>query len=123
MLVAVVGLFLLVELPLAVLEIVLMVDNTADLDLLDASRRNACEQLVNFFILLSYPLNFFIYCAMSRQFRDTFRGLFAPGPCCVGPQTAIDAPGPPPPRPGTAAAAAVAMETAKLDDVRLGDER
>ena len=76
MLVAVVGVFLLVELPLAGLEIVLMVDNTASLGLLDARRRDMYEQLVNLFILLSYPINFFIYCAMSRQFRDTFRRLF-----------------------------------------------
>jgi len=33
---------------------------------------------LNLFILLSYPLNFFIYCAMSRQFRDAFREL-----CCL----------------------------------------
>lgn len=31
---------------------------------------------LNLVILLSYPLNFFIYCAMSSQFRDTFRALF-----------------------------------------------
>ena len=80
MLVAVVGVFLLVELPLAGLEIVLMVDNTAKLDLLDDGRRDLYEQLVNLFILLSYPMNFFIYCAMSQQFRQTFRGLF--GACC-----------------------------------------
>jgi hypothetical protein len=30
----------------------------------------------NFFILLSYPLNFFIYCGMSKQFRETFKRLF-----------------------------------------------
>ena len=85
MLVAVVGVFLLVEMPLAILGIVLMVDNTASLDMLDAQRRDLYEQLINLFILLSYPMNFFIYCAMSRQFRQTFRGLFAthPGSCCV----------------------------------------
>ena len=79
MLVAVVGVFLLVEFPLAILVIVLMVDNTFDLDLLDSRRRDMYEQLVNMFILLSYPINFFIYCGMSQQFRDTFCGLFARG--------------------------------------------
>lgn len=29
-----------------------------------------------FFILLSYPLNFFIYCGMSRQFRATLCAVF-----------------------------------------------
>jgi len=32
--------------------------------------------IINLFIILSYPLNFFIYCGMSRQFRETFRRLF-----------------------------------------------
>ena len=31
--------------------------------------------LVNAMITLSYPLNFFIYCAMSRKFRDTMAQL------------------------------------------------
>jgi len=86
MLVAVVGVFLLVEFPLAILVIVLMVDNTFVLDLLDARRRDIYEQLINLFILLSYPINFFIYCGMSQQFRDTFCGLFASARCCAGGQ-------------------------------------
>lgn len=32
---------------------------------------------LNLFILLSYPLNFFVYCGMSSQFRDTFWQLFS----------------------------------------------
>jgi len=32
--------------------------------------------LINFVILLTYPTNFFIYCAMSTQFRATFRSMF-----------------------------------------------
>jgi len=38
--------------------------------------------LVNFIILLTYPTNFFIYCAMSTQFRATFRGMFTAVGCC-----------------------------------------
>jgi len=34
---------------------------------------------VNMVIVLSYPFNFVIYCAMSRQFRATFRSMFCPG--------------------------------------------
>jgi len=117
MLVAVVGVFLLVEFPLAVLVIVLMVDNTFNLDLLDARRRDVCEQLVNFFILLSYPINFFIYCGMSQQFRETFCGLFAPGQCFSGSsqpeETIIEGMSP---KPGTRTAA---LTTAKLDDIQL----
>ena len=32
--------------------------------------------VVNLLISLSYPLNFGIYCGMSRQFRETFKELF-----------------------------------------------
>ena len=32
--------------------------------------------VVNMMISLSYPLNFGIYCGMSKQFRDTFTELF-----------------------------------------------
>ena len=86
MLVAVVGVFLLVEFPLAILVIILMIDNTFNLDVLDARRRDTCEQLINLFILLSYPINFFIYCAMSQQFRETFCSLFTSQTCCPGVQ-------------------------------------
>jgi len=117
MLVAVVGVFLLVEFPLAVLVIVLVVDNTFDLDLLDPQRRDMYEQLINLFILLSYPINFFIYCGMSQQFRQTFCGLFAPGSCFPGAlqqqqqpvETVIEGTSP---APGTRA-------VAKLDDIPL----
>lgn len=35
-------------------------------------------QLLNFTVLLSYPINFFIYCRMSRAFRDAFTKLLCP---------------------------------------------
>jgi hypothetical protein len=34
--------------------------------------------LLNFAVLLSYPINFFIYCRMSRAFRDAFTKLLCP---------------------------------------------
>jgi Serpentine type 7TM GPCR chemoreceptor Srw len=79
MLVAVVGLFLVVEVPLAGLLIVLIVDNTFDLDLLDEHSRHVSPLFVNLCILLSYPLNFFVYCGMSRQFRESFQSLVCGG--------------------------------------------
>ena len=78
MLVSVVGLFLLVEVPMAVVFIIMMVDNTFSLGLLSDHLHYAVPQWINFFILISYPFNFFIYCAMSHQFRNTFKELF----CC-----------------------------------------
>ncbi|ESO02726.1 hypothetical protein HELRODRAFT_122743, partial [Helobdella robusta] len=76
MLVAVVGVFLTVELPLAILLIFMMLDNSMDLHILSPVVRNASQTIINFCILLSYPINFFIYCAMSRMFRDMFKSLF-----------------------------------------------
>ena len=126
MLVAVVGVTLLVELPLAVLEIVLMVDNTAQLELLDARSRDILEQLINLFILLSYPINFFIYCGMSQQFRETFCGLFAPGRCVTSSQPeeeeeeeVIEVEARLSPNHGTRPAAA--LTTVKLHEIRQGD--
>ncbi len=78
MLVSVVGLFLLVEIPLAVLLTILILENTFNLPISDQEHRTMAAFLINFFILLSYPVNFFIYCGMSRQFRETFKRLFDP---------------------------------------------
>jgi hypothetical protein len=39
---------------------------------------NTSVQLLNFAVLLSYPINFFIYCRMSRAFRDAFTQLLCP---------------------------------------------
>lgn len=80
MLVAVVGLFLLVEFPLGIIMTLYVTDNTFDLKLFSAEIYSIMTSMSNFFILLSYPLNFFIYCGMSRQFRETFKRLFLGGP-------------------------------------------
>ena len=79
MLVAVVGLFLLVEIPLAVLLIIMVIENTFELFISHQDALPKAAMLINFFILLSYPVNFFIYCGMSKQFRETFKRLFVPG--------------------------------------------
>lgn len=76
MLVAVVGLLLAVELPLAVLLIVTIVENTFRVEIMSKRATTLATIIVNFVILLSYPLNFFVYCAMSRKFRETFFRLF-----------------------------------------------
>ena len=75
MLVAVVGVFLVVEFPLAVLFIIVIVENTWSLTIIEPERMATASLFVNLFILLSYPLNFFIYCGMSRQFRGTLCAL------------------------------------------------
>lgn len=79
MLVAVVGVFLLVELPLGIYFIIMILDNTFELMIVNGEAAAIANMFINLFILLSYPLNFFIYCGMSRQFRETFKRLFVPG--------------------------------------------
>ena len=79
MLVAVVGVFLLVELPLGIFFIIMILDNTFDLRIMQNETTTIVTMVINLFILLSYPINFFIYCGMSRQFRETFQRLFIPG--------------------------------------------
>jgi len=83
MLVAVVGLFLLVEFPLGIIMIINIVDNSLDLGIFKDETYGIMNLIVNFFILLSYPLNFFIYCGMSRQFRETFKRMFTGAPMPV----------------------------------------
>ncbi|XP_061164130.1 sex peptide receptor-like [Saccostrea echinata] len=77
MLVCVVGLFLLVELPLGIIVILHLIQNNFKLNFMSVETFNLLSLISNTFILLSYPLNFFIYCGMSRQFRETFMGMFA----------------------------------------------
>ena len=78
MLVAVVGLFLLVEFPQAIFITITIVENNFEIQILEEDTGGIAALFINFFILLSYPVNFFIYCGMSRQFRDTFKKLFSP---------------------------------------------
>ncbi|CAF0746938.1 unnamed protein product [Didymodactylos carnosus] len=76
MLIIVVTLFLLVEIPNAI-QIIL----TAILDFVPIQghdRLSLAAQILNFCVLLSYPINFFIYCRMSRAFRDAFKKLLYP---------------------------------------------
>lgn len=81
MLIVVVTVFLIVELPLAVLTMINIFDNIFEWCLSDEvwSILNVVIVFTNFFISLSYPINFAIYCGMSRQFRETFQDLFARG--------------------------------------------
>jgi len=72
MLVVVVTLFLLVEFPLGVNMSIMIIENTAGKALVPEDTRALVDLFLNLVILLSYPLNFFIYCAMSQRFRQEF---------------------------------------------------
>ena len=45
-------------------------------EFLDYKLVHTTTLIINLLICLSYPLNFGIYCGMSRQFRETFKELF-----------------------------------------------
>ncbi|MCU0536935.1 MAG: G-protein coupled receptor [Hydrococcus sp. Prado102] len=72
MLVAVVGLLLVVEVPLAILLAIVLVENTFQILIISVRSTLLSTIAVNFLVLLSYPLNFFVYCAMSQKFRESF---------------------------------------------------
>lgn len=76
MLIAVVTAFLAVEIPLAVITLLHVVAQTLKISIMDYDVANMLVLFTNFFISLSYPINFAIYCGMSRQFRETFKELF-----------------------------------------------
>ncbi|CAF1442919.1 unnamed protein product [Rotaria magnacalcarata] len=77
MLVIVVTIFLIVEVPMALHLIIWGL-----LQLLESNFLSefliVAVQFLNFAVLLSYPINFFIYCRMSRAFRDAFTELLCP---------------------------------------------
>lgn len=73
MLVTVVGIFLLVEVPLAVFLMAFLIMASRDETL---ALQDVISMILNFLILVTYPLNFFIYCRMSRQFRKSFKKMF-----------------------------------------------
>ena len=78
MLIVVVTIFLMVEIPLAVTTLIHVLANMSLIGFADESYRYLQLTLIitNFIIMLSFPLNFAIYCGMSQQFRTTFYQLF-----------------------------------------------
>ncbi|XP_050312242.1 sex peptide receptor [Anthonomus grandis grandis] len=78
MLIVVVSVFLLVEIPLAVVTMLHIISSSI-IEFLDYDVANTLIIFTNFFIILSYPINFAIYCGMSRQFRETFKEIFING--------------------------------------------
>ncbi|XP_054711356.1 sex peptide receptor-like [Uloborus diversus] len=84
MLIAVVTVFLAVEIPLAVTTLLHIMQNALDLNIADYDDLNSTILFTNFFIIVSYPVNFAIYCGMSRQFRETFKDVFLKGKVVSG---------------------------------------
>ncbi len=76
MLIVIVTVFLMLEIPLAVTTLLHVMQNALSLNIADYDYLNTTILFTNFFIILSYPINFAIYCGMSKQFRQTFTDLF-----------------------------------------------
>lgn len=76
MLIVVVTVFLIVEIPLALCTLIHVVENVFNLEIVSDGLLNMTIIFTNFFIVISYPLNFAIYCGMSRAFRETFQQIF-----------------------------------------------
>jgi len=79
MLIVIVSVFLLLEIPLTITTILHVLQNTFPILWVDYNTLNTTILITNFFIIVSYPINFAIYCGMSRQFRQTFTELFIYG--------------------------------------------
>ncbi|XP_017156529.1 sex peptide receptor [Drosophila miranda] len=75
MLIVVVTVFLIAEIPIAVVTAMHIVSSLI-IEFLDYGIANIFIMLTNFFLVVSYPINFGIYCGMSRQFRETFKEIF-----------------------------------------------
>jgi hypothetical protein len=78
MLIVVVSVFLIVEVPLAIVTVLHIISSTVS-EFLDYKFANVFILFSNFIIILTYPINFAIYCCMSRQFRETFKDMFVKG--------------------------------------------
>nr|XP_053647266.1 sex peptide receptor-like [Cherax quadricarinatus] len=81
MLIAVVSVFLVTEMPLAIITLLHIITNMG-IDIFSSDSYYLLTYFFitsNSFIIFSYPINFAIYCGMSRKFRETFRDLFIRG--------------------------------------------
>ncbi|ESN99063.1 hypothetical protein HELRODRAFT_66983, partial [Helobdella robusta] len=76
MLVVVVGMFLVLELPLAIFYVIMVAGFYLSIEFISQSSQLHFSILLNLLILISYPINFFIYCIMSKSFRTSFIQLF-----------------------------------------------
>ncbi|CAI2358243.1 unnamed protein product [Caenorhabditis sp. 36 PRJEB53466] len=81
MLVAIVSIFLIVNLPQAIFMGLLCVCETFSirLSMLEGAFPAVFLITSNMIVIATYPFNFGIYCFMSSSFRQTFKAMFCPG--------------------------------------------
>ncbi|KPM03999.1 7 transmembrane receptor (rhodopsin family)-like protein 6, partial [Sarcoptes scabiei] len=69
-------LLVLFNIPLAIATAVHVLENMLKLDIVSDRFLFMTIIFSNFLIIISYPLNFAIYCGMSKAFRETFKQIF-----------------------------------------------
>ncbi|XP_023321473.1 sex peptide receptor [Eurytemora carolleeae] len=74
MLIVVIAVFLVVEIPLAVMSALHTISSSVH-EFMNYELARDIVLFIDTTICLSYPVNFAIYCGMSRQFRTTFSSL------------------------------------------------
>ncbi|KAF1749170.1 hypothetical protein GCK72_025637 [Caenorhabditis remanei] len=94
MLVAIVSIFLIVNLPQAVFMALLCVCETFSirLSILEGTFPVVFLITSNMIVIATYPINFGIYCFMSSSFRQTFKLIFCPGTNQLQCERRIEAP-------------------------------
>lgn len=80
MIVLVVGLFLVVEIPYAILYILQSTQFTFEITIIRYRTYLIASKTVNLFMFLCFPVDFFLYCVMSKKFRDTMMNMFRSRP-------------------------------------------
>ncbi|CAB3410113.1 unnamed protein product [Caenorhabditis bovis] len=76
MLVVVILLFLITEIPAALIFMVHVISVSLRLSIVDYQLLNILLIVRNVLIVVSYPFRFAIYCGMSQQFRDVVKQMF-----------------------------------------------
>lgn len=86
MIVCMAAITLLVELPVGIIQC-LYVDIYLSGATFDQYNLQISERIVNLFIILSYPLNFLLFCSMSSEFKQTLKDM-----CCLSPTKTVKTP-------------------------------
>ncbi|MCL4144019.1 UNVERIFIED_CONTAM: hypothetical protein GTU68_011148 [Idotea baltica] len=79
MLIVILSVFLITEIPLAVITLLHIFSSQGYINFFTPDEYHIIQKyfiVSNFFITVSYPINFAIYCGMSRQFLETFKETF-----------------------------------------------
>ncbi|MCL4146192.1 UNVERIFIED_CONTAM: hypothetical protein GTU68_005665 [Idotea baltica] len=82
MLIIIVTVFLVTEIPLAIITLLHLLTGHGIVAVFSEDDYDFVRKffiISNFFIIFCYPINFAIYCGMSRQFRETFKSIMLHG--------------------------------------------